>query len=530
MSAPLHGVSIVAGQPAFADGTVFHAFNPADGRTLEPAFHAATLADLGRAVAAALDATPVFATTSGALRGKLLRAIAAGLDAAVDTLVDRAHLETALPRPRLIGETARTSGQLRLFAALVEEGSWVDARLDTPDPSRTPPKPDLRSMLRPIGPVAVFGAGNFPLAFSVAGGDTASALAAANPVIVKAHPAHPGTSELVGEIIANAIAATGLPAGIFSLLFDAGHTVGAALVQHPGIRAVGFTGSFRGGKSLIDLAARRPDPIPVYAEMGSVNPVFLLPGAIAAGPKPLASALYASFTLGAGQFCTKPGLVFLETSSAEDSTQEFLTELRALAAAAAPLPLLTEGIASAFREGAAHRNSLKATTGAAPTHGFSAQTTLFETTGTAFLAEPTLAEELFGPSTLIVLCESREQLLAAASALTGQLTATIHATDADLRAGAGLLQLLETKAGRIVVNGFPTGVEVGHAQVHGGPWPATSDGRSTSVGTLAILRFARPVAYQGLPGWALPPELQNANPLKIRRLRDGLPEELQPEG
>jgi NADP-dependent aldehyde dehydrogenase len=445
----------------------------------------------------------------------------------VDALVERAHLETALPRPRLIGETARTSDQLRLFAALVEEGSWVDARLDAPEPVRTPPKPDLRSMLRPIGPVAVFGASNFPLAFSVAGGDTASALAAGNPVVVKAHPAHPGTSELVGHIIANAIAATGLPAGIFSLLFDDGHTIGAALVQHPGIRAVGFTGSFRGGKALVDLAARRPDPIPVYAEMGSINPVFLLPEAIAANPKQLASALYASYTLGAGQFCTKPGLVFLQTSSMEDSTQQFLTELRTLTSAAPPSFLLTEGIAHVFRADISYRSALQSTTGATTTHRFSAQTTLFETTGTAFLTDPKLAEELFGPSTLLVLCDSHEQLLTAASTLAGQLTATIHATDADLSANSSLLRLLETKAGRIVLNGFPTGVEVGHAQIHGGPWPATSDARSTSVGTLAVLRFARPVAFQGLPDWALPPELQNANPLNIRRLRDGLPEALQ---
>jgi len=524
MSAPLHGVSLIAGQPATRTDATFHAFNPADGSPLEPAFHAATLSDLDNAVAASLDAAPTFATTSGVLRGQLLRAIANGLDAASDALVDRAHLETALPRPRLIGETARTSGQLRLFAALVEEGSWVDARLDTPDPSRTPSKPDLRSMLRPIGPVAVFGASNFPLAFSVAGGDTASALAAGNPVVVKAHPAHPGTSGLVGQIIANAVAATGLPAGIFSLLFDEGHTVGAALVQHTGIRAVGFTGSFRGGKVLIDLASGRANPIPVYAEMGSVNPVFLLPEAIAAAPKRLASALYNSFTLGAGQFCTKPGLVFLVSSALEGKMQEFLNELRALTFAAPPSSLLTEGIARAFREGVAHRNSLNIAIGAASTNSFSAQTALFETTGKEFLAEPMLADELFGPSTLLVLCDSREQLFAAASMLAGQLTATIHATDADLRANTNLLHLLEAKAGRIVVNGFPTGVEVGHAQVHGGPWPATSDARSTSVGSLAILRFARPVAFQGLPDWAFPPELQTANPLKIRRLRDGLPE------
>jgi NADP-dependent aldehyde dehydrogenase len=526
MSSPFHGVSIIAGQPATPTGATFHAFNPADSLALDPGFHSASLEDLDGAVAAASAAAPAFAVTSGAQRGQLLRAIADGLDGAVDALVERAHLETALPRPRLIGETARSSGQLRLFAALVEEGSWVDARLDTPDSARTPPKPDLRSMLRPIGPVAVFGASNFPLAFSVAGGDTASALAAGNPVVVKAHPAHPGTSELVGDIVTKAIAAVGLPAGLFSLLFDDGHTVGAALVQHPGIRAVGFTGSFRGGKALVDLAARRTDPIPVYAEMGSVNPVFLLPEVVAAAPKQLAAALYASYTLGAGQFCTKPGLVFLQNSSTDDSTQAFLAELRALTSAAPPSALLTEGIARVFREGVTHRSALQSTTGTTSTNSFFAQTTLFEATGAAFLAEQKLAEELFGPSTLLILCDSHEQLIAVASALTGQLTATIHGTDADLRANSDLMHLLETKAGRIVVNGFPTGVEVGHAQVHGGPWPATSDGRSTSVGSLAVLRFARAVAFQGLPDWALPPELQNANPLKIRRLRDGLPEAL----
>jgi NADP-dependent aldehyde dehydrogenase len=524
MSAALQGVSILAGQPAAPSGATFHAFNPVDGARLEPAFHAATLAELDRAVDSAVEAAAGFGAASGAQRGRLLRAIADGLDAAVDALVERAYLETALPRPRLIGETARTSGQLRLFAALVEDGSWVDARLDTPDPSRTPPKPDLRSMLRPIGPVAVFGASNFPLAFSVAGGDTASALAAGNPVIMKAHPAHPGTGELVGHIITSAIAASGLPAGIFSLLFDDGHTVGATLVQHAGIRAVGFTGSFRGGRALLDLAARRPVPIPVYAEMGSVNPVFLLPGALGTAPRQLAAALYTSFTLGAGQFCTKPGLVFLEACGAEESAEEFLTELRALTSAAPSSSLLTEGIARVFREGVGHREWLQSTSGAAASHGFSAQTTLFKTSGAAFLAEPKLAEELFGPSTLLVLCASPDQMMAAAGALTGQLTATVHGTDADLRDHAELLRLLETKAGRIVINGFPTGVEVGHAQVHGGPWPATSDGRSTSVGTQAILRFARPVAFQGLPDWALPPELQEANPLRLRRLRDGVPE------
>ena len=520
MSTSIIPVSLIAGQPTTSSGTAFHAFNPTDGTQLDPGFHSATPSDVDSAVSAALTAAPTFASTSGTLRGKLLRAIADGLDAALEDLVARAQLETALSRPRLLGETARTSGQLRLFAALVEEGSWVDARLDTPNPERTPPKPDLRSMLRPIGPIAVFGASNFPLAFSVAGGDTASALAAGNPVIVKAHPAHPGTSAIVGWIIVKAIEEIGLPAGIFSLLFDEGHTVGAALVQHQGIRAVGFTGSSRGGKALLDLAAHRPDPIPVYAEMGSVNPVFLLPEAIASNPRQLAAGLQASFTLGAGQFCTKPGAVFLEASPSATAS-EFLSELRALTTAAAPSSLLTEGIARNFSLSVQHRASLQTSVGLPPEKGFSAQTSLFETTAAAFLADPSLAEEIFGPTTILVFCDSPGQLLAAAHSLTGQLTATVHGTPADLRANPELLTLLQTKAGRLIVNGFPTGVEVGHAQVHGGPWPATSDGRSTSVGTLAILRFARPVAFQGFPDWALPPELQEANPLGIRRLLDG---------
>jgi len=525
MSGPIESRSLIAGRYGEASGASFHGFNPVDGGPLQPAFPSAGLPLVDSAVEAAVQAAPGFAAASGLVRGSLLRAIADGLDAAVEELVERARLETALPRPRLAGETARTSGQLRMFAALVEEGSWVDARIDTANPARTPPKPDLRSMLRPIGPVAVFGASNFPLAFSVAGGDTASALAAGNPVVVKAHPAHPGTSAIAGRIVAEAIERTGLPAGTFSLLFDAGHTVGAALVQHPGIRAVGFTGSFRGGKALLELAARRPDPIPVYAEMGSVNPVFLLPEAIAAGPKQLAAGLHGSFTLGAGQFCTKPGLVFLEASGS--ATEEFLSEMRALTGAAAPVSLLTEGIAHKFREGVEERARLRTSAGAEGSRGFAAQTALFETTGAAFLAEPALAEEIFGPATLLVLCESREELLSAARGLAGQLTATVHGTEAELRRYAELLAVLETKAGRIVVNGFPTGVEVGHAQVHGGPWPATSDGRSTSVGAMAILRFARPVAFQGFPEGALPPELRDENPLGIRRLRDGLQEGLR---
>jgi len=518
-SPALHGQSIVEGACTITGGDIFYGHNPADGFKLAPAYRSATAADVAAATAAARAAAPILAATTGAQRGQLLRAIADRIDAARDTLVERAHLETALPRPRLTGEVARTSGQLRLFAALVEEGSWVDARIDQADPNRTPPKPDLRSMLRPLGPVAVFGASNFPLAFSVAGGDTASALAAGNPVIVKAHSAHPGTSELVGQIIAEAVQSLNLPAGVFALLFDAGYAIGAALVQHPAIRAVGFTGSFRGGKALLDLAAKRPDPIPVYAEMGSSNPVFLLPGALAERGSQIASGLHTSFTLGAGQFCTKPGVVFVPSLA---ETADFTNSLRAHTTAGPAFPLLTSGIASTYAKAIEQRSAFQTAKGATPTSGFCAQTTLLETTVAAFCDDPTLADEVFGPTTLLVHYSSIYQLQQAADALHGHLTATVHGTDQDLRENAALLKVLATKVGRIVINGFPTGVEVAHAMVHGGPWPATSDGRSTSVGTQAIYRFTRPVSYQSMPQWALPEELQDANPLGILRLVNGI--------
>jgi NADP-dependent aldehyde dehydrogenase len=514
----LVGLSLIAGELGVGGGVPFRGFNPIDGQELEPAYSSASTADVDCAVEAAVEAAPTFAALSGRERGRLLRAIADGLDAAAPTLIERAMLETALPRPRLTGEVARTSGQLRLFASLVEEGSWAMARIDTADAARTPPKPDIRSMLRPLGPVAVFGASNFPLAFSVAGGDTASALAAGNPVVFKAHPAHPGTGELAGRIIAEAVAACGLPAGVFSLLFDSGHVVGAALVQHPEIRAVGFTGSFRGGRALMDLAAKRHHPIPVYAEMGSSNPVFILPGALAERAEALATGLHGSFTLGGGQFCTKPGVVFVEKEHATPFTQK----LREATAAGPAFSLLTVAIASAYGKAHEARTALHTASGAGASEGFSVQSLLQETTGGAYLADPTLSEEVFGPSTLLVHCEAKEEMLAAARALEGHLTATILGTEEDLAANTELLRVLETKVGRVIFNAFPTGVEVCHAMVHGGPYPATSDGRSTSVGSQAIFRFARPVAYQGLPQAALPDELKDGNPLGILRLKDGV--------
>ena len=513
----LTGRSLIAGESAASKTSTFHGYNPVDGTELEPAFFTATLEDLDRAVNAAVDAFPLYGKSAGAERGALLRHIADALDAAAPALIERAHLETALPKPRLTGEVARTSNQLRLFAGVVEEGSWVMARIDTADPARTPPKPDVRSMLRPLGPVAVFGAGNFPLAFSVAGGDTASALAAGNPVVMKAHPAHPGTSELVGRLVADSVKACGLPGGVFSLLFDDGHAVAAALVQHPGIQAVGFTGSFRGGRALMDLTAQRAQPIPVYAEMGSSNPVFVLPGALAQRGPELADGLHASFTLGGGQFCTKPGVVFAEA----EHSGAFTAQLRTATEASPSFSLLSQGIATAFAGAHTRRQHLRTAAGSVAEKGYAAQPALLEATASELRSNPHLAEEIFGPSTLLVHCDRASDMIAAAHALEGHLTATILGTEEDLLQHAELLQILETKVGRLIFNGFPTGVEVGHAMVHGGPYPATSEGRSTSVGSQAIFRFARPVAYQGLPQSMLPAALQDSNPLGILRLWNG---------
>jgi alpha-ketoglutaric semialdehyde dehydrogenase len=514
--AELNGLSLIGGQPGDRHDESFRAYHPTDGRGLDPFYFSASDFEVDEAVKIAAAAAPLLAASSGAERTVLLRAMADGMDAAADALVERAHLETALPRPRLTGEVARTSNQLRLFANAVAEGSWVMARIDTADSGRTPPKPDIRSMLRPLGPVAVFGASNFPIAFSVAGGDTASALAAGNPVIVKAHPAHPGTSELAGGVLIKAIESCGFPTGTFSLLFDAGIRVGSALVRHPLMRAVGFTGSFKGGRALMDLAASRAQPIPVYAEMGSANPVFILPRALRERGESLAAGLHASFTLGAGQFCTKPGLVFLDTPEAP-----FLAKLRTLTANDPGFALLSPAIAETYGKGLQERSMLRTAEGQRHGAGFAAQAALLETNYSAFAGNPALHQELFGPSTLLISGTNREQMFAAARGLDGHLTATILGTEEDLREYAELISILETKVGRVIFNGFPTGVEVTHAMVHGGPYPATSDGRSTSVGSQAILRFARPVCYQNLPQDALPAELKDDNPRKILRLWNG---------
>jgi NADP-dependent aldehyde dehydrogenase len=503
----------------------FRAVNPMTGEEIEPGFVSATHADVERAAEAAKQAAVVLAAASGSARAALLRTIADKLAADGERIVARAQVETGLPQARLQGELARTTGQLRLFADVAEEGSWVDARIDEALPERKPlARPDVRSMLRPLGPVAVFGASNFPLAFSVAGGDTASALAAGNPVVVKAHPAHPGTSELAGAAITEAVRECGLPEGTFALLFDAGIEVGKALVEHPAICAVAFTGSAGGGQALMKLAAARPEPIPCFAEMGSANPLFVLPGAMKERAKTLAEGLQGSFTLGSGQFCTKPGLVFVP----EQGSGEFMDSLRAGVCALGGHGMLTPGIAARYAQGVQERllqsgvEWLAGQQSAPDGSGAAASAAVFSVPLETFLEQAALEEEIFGPTTLVVHYGAQEGLVEAARRLHGHLTATIHGTDEDLANATELVRVLESKVGRILFNGYPTGVEVCHAMVHGGPFPATSDARFTSVGTRAMLRFARPVCYQSFPDGALPAELRRKNPSGVQRMVNGL--------
>ena len=516
----LSGRSLIGFREGTGQGEPHCATNPTTGEHLQPGFIPATDAEVDIAVRLAAEAFDLYRRISGRERGAFLRTIAANIEAIAADIIERAGLETALAPARLQAETARTVGQLRLFAQVVEEGSWVNARIDLADPNRKPaPKPDIRSMLRPLGPVVVFGASNFPLAFSVAGGDTASALAGGNTVIVKAHAAHPGTSELVGRAIQESVRECGLPEGVFSLLFGSGSQIGTALIKHPLVKAGGFTGSRTAGRALMDVAASRPEPIPFYAEMSSTNPVFLLPGALRERAESIATGLHTSFTMGAGQFCTKPGMVFL----AQDSSA-FTEKLRELVSASAPFHLLTNAIHSSYHSAIAHRKNDAAVNlvaeGSQTAAGFASSSILFETDATSFLGS-NLDAEIFGPTTLLVRHGRRDQLLAIARSLDGHLTATIHGTEDDLREFADLINILETKVGRLIFNGFPTGVEVTHAMVHGGPYPSTSDGRSTSVGTQAIFRFARLVCYQGFPDAALPEDLKSSNPLNIWRMVDG---------
>ncbi|MET9050547.1 aldehyde dehydrogenase (NADP(+)) [Streptomyces bacillaris] len=520
------GAMVIGARPVVGTGREIRSVDPRTGRPLEPGYPAASVHQADRACELAREAAAPYRTTAPERRAAFLDRIADLLDAERDALVERAHVETALPRPRLTGEVGRTSGQLRLFAAELRAGVWQGARIDPARPERQPlRRADIRQRRIAVGPVVVFGAGNFPLAFSTAGGDTASALAAGCPVIVKAHQAHLGTAELVARVVGRAVDETGMPEGVFSQLVGGGKELGTGLVGDPRVRAVGFTGSRSGGLAIAAAAAARPVPIPVYAEMSSINPVLLLPQALRARGAELGAAFAGSLTLGAGQFCTNPGLVL----AVEGPGLDAFTAAAAEAVAADPgATMLTPDIArhyAASGDAVAGREGVEEAGHGGGGGGVArGRARLLTVDGTRFIGDPALQTEVFGATSLIVRCADPDELTAVLGVLEGQLTATVHADEADLPLAGRLLPLLEEIAGRVLFNGWPTGVEVGHAMVHGGPFPATTDPRSTSVGTLAIERFLRPVAYQDVPDALLPDELRDGNPLGVWRRVDGAPE------
>jgi alpha-ketoglutaric semialdehyde dehydrogenase len=522
MTITINGDQLIGASVQRSSEAEFRGIDPTTGVPMEPVFGAATLDDAARACTLAEQAFDTYRETSLEQRAAFLEQIAQNILDLGPSLIERAMKESGLPQARLEGERGRTVGQLRLFAKVVRDGHWIGAALDSALPERAPPRPDLRLRKIGLGPVVVFGASNFPLAFSVGGGDTASALAAGCPVIVKAHGAHPGTSELVGKAIQSAVATCGLPEGVFSLLHGDGRTVGQALVANPAIKAVGFTGSRQGGIALVRAAAQRVEPIPVYAEMSSINPMFLLPGAMTQGAAEIGAGFIDSLVLGSGQFCTNPGLVIARKGVSLDTFRDAaLTSLQNKTGAT----MLTPGIHDAFNSGVAKLGKEAGVAllarGQSGATAYAGQAALFETNAANFLANPALEEEIFGAASLIVVCNDLAEFSQVAEHLDGQLTATMFVVDDDRAIAQPLLRILERKAGRILINSYPTVVEVSHAMVHGGPFPATSDSRSTSVGASAIDRFLRPVSYQDLPAYLLPEALQDANPLGLRRVRDG---------
>lgn len=516
----------IIGNTLSAIGTqTFKGINPSNSAALEGVFYEATKQEVDKAVQLAEAAFQEYRTVSGAERADFLETIAEEILALGDELLNRCHEETGLPLGRLTGERGRTVGQLRLFASLIREGSWVDARIDNAIPDRQPaPKADIRMMQRPIGPVGVFGASNFPLAFSVAGGDTASALAAGCPVVVKGHPAHPGATELVASAIQKAVIKSKMPNGTFSMVQGKSIDVGIALVNHPAIKAIGFTGSYNGGKAIFDAANKRPEPIPVYAEMGSTNPLFILPEALAQNGATIAQGLKNSVTLGVGQFCTNPGITITVGGK---KSNEFSATLKGEFANSDSGTMLTIPMQQSYAQKVAHLETQKEVVLLAkgkdnPASKSAGKAHLLTTSGSDFLNNKDLEEEVFGPSTILVTSESEAEMMSIAKRLGGHLTASVFGTENDLKKFAGLLAILEQKVGRLIINAYPTGVEVCHSMVHGGPFPATTDSRMTSVGTGAITRFTRPVCFQGFPDFLLPDELKEGNPLGIRRLVDGV--------
>lgn len=511
------GENYIAGERT-RSGETFRAREAASGEPFGEEFYAATKGDVERACHAAAEAQQTFGSLPLAKRAAFLRLAADKIDALGDTLTQRAMKESGLPEARLNGERGRTVGQLRLFADEIENGAWQGLRIDHADRDRTPPKPDLRMRMIPLGPVAVFGASNFPLAFSVAGGDTASAFAAGCCVVVKGHPAHPGTSELVAGAITEAVAEAGLPGGVFSLVNGTENALGEALVKDPRIAAVGFTGSRKGGLALMEHAASRPVPIPVYAEMSSVNPVTLLPARLAEAPEELAQAYVGSLSMGAGQFCTNPGIVLAVEGEA---LQTFVDAVAKALPDVGGQTMLTTGISSAYAQDAkrlSERSGAELVGLGEEAPGTCGRAQVYTVTADAFLADPDFQEEVFGPASLIVRCADLDQVADVLRAMEGQLTTTLHLAEADHDAAGRLMPILEKLAGRIIANGWPTGVDVTHAMVHGGPFPATSDGRSTSVGTLAIERFLRPVSYQDMPAALLPNVLREGVQGVLRRV------------
>jgi NADP-dependent aldehyde dehydrogenase len=497
----------------------FKAFDPAANNFLKEEFFLATADELDQIMQLAESAFRVYNRKTAAERALFLEAIADEIMALGDDLISRCVAESGLPAARITGERARTTGQLRLFAETIRKGDYVQARIDPALPDRKPlPRYDLRRMSIPLGPVLVFGASNFPLAFSTAGGDTASALAAGCPVVVKAHSSHPGTNELISLAINRASQKSGMPEGVFSM-FYADRVLGIKAVEHPVIKAVGFTGSRQAGMSIFKAAMNRNEPIPVYAEMSAVNPVILLPGALQENGAAIAEGLAASVTNGTGQFCTNPGIVFVLDDSA---TEAFLHQLIQKMRSTSPGTMLNTGICKAYQEGVSRMKSIPGVVQIAMTEKTAGinegAPILFTVSAEQFCSDHRLREEVFGPSSLIVLCQSLQQLETALGCMDGQLTATVHAGKSENGAVSDLLPLMMQKAGRILFNGFPTGVEVSPAQQHGGPFPATSDARTTSVGTAAMERFMRPVAFQHFPDQLLPDALKAENPLGIVRL------------
>lgn len=518
----LDGKNRIGFQASAEGDQTFKVFSPVKGDLLPQLFYSATAEELNKAVSKAKQAQRIYRTKSGEEKAAFLRAIAEEIDNRAEEIIDTAGLESGLTKGRLTGECSRTTNQLKLFAQVLDEGSWVEATIDSADPKRSAPKPDIRKMLVPLGIVGVFTASNFPLAFSTAGGDTASALASGNAVIVKAHPYHAGTNELVANAIWEAAKKTGMPDGIFSSLNAVDFSIGQALVTHPDINAISFTGSFRGGRALYDLAQTRKDLIPVFTEMGSINPVVILPDQLEKKPSELARTLASSIVLGSGQFCTNPGFMVVMKGKGLD---ELKSTLKESIEACVPQLMLHPNIRVAYGEGLnkfkAFANFKTMAIAKAEPKENESGAAIGYMAAKDFILKPALAEEVFGPFSLLVECDDRNEVLEVLGVLKGQLTTTVMGTDNDVKTYQDIVDRLRDICGRLIFNGVPTGVEVGYAMHHGGPYPATTDGRFTSVGVDAVKRFARPVAFQDAPDGYLPVELKNRNERNIWRKVNG---------